>query len=395
VSSPFNNNTPFIWLSGPGATTVKLMGSGFASTDTNPVTPSMPLTSLFFVNAAEWDIGLGFDTLHYRPGFYTLGDCNNAGCANPPASFAFLADGLSRLGMGSDGRFAMTDLGNLHMFSANGIPIGTPFAVGNAATTVAFDSANNLVAVARSSAGPIGLFDITKPPAVNFAPANVTGSVTEVVQLDGTGCAAQPDEGKVTIFPMDNTVFTSISSPAGAAGSKPWSVAMVHVGTELDCVSISPAEGKLTWTNTADGSTSGTTTLAGISATSTPHVVAFEGGAQAGTIAVFSPQDNLAVFVNSSTKTEIRRVTLPSSTTTHVTQVAADPTGGNLILMNATVNSTTASQGFMKLVVASGAQSPTGPNSTSSTLFTDVAVSPASANIVGGSFAAPHLIPIQ
>jgi hypothetical protein len=361
-------------------------------------------TSRLFVSPTEFDLGIQFanggNGADFRTGFQTLSDCsgpNDTNCSNPPAVFVFLGDGLSRMGMGSDGRFVMQDNGKVQLFSATGSPVGSPFTVGNFAGSVAFDASKNLVAVANSSAGAVALFDVNNPTAPgHFTSANVTGTVKEVVQLNDLGCAAIPATGIVTIFPMDLLATTSISSPAGAAGSKPWSVAIVHVGTELDCVSISAGDSKLVWINTADGSTSGSLTLPGITPNGTPRVVAFDSGAQAGTVAVFSPQDSLVVLVDSATKTEIRRVVVPSSPAFHMVQVAADPTAGNLLLSYGNVNGNATSATFMKLAVASGAPIPySGPDSTSNILFMDVAVSPVSPNIIGGSLGVPVLIPIQ
>lgn len=44
---------------------------------------------------------------------------------------------------------------------------------------------------------------------------------------------------------------------------------------------------------------------------------------------VFSPQDNLVVVVDSATKTEVQRLTVPSSPASHMVQIAADSVGGN------------------------------------------------------------------
>jgi hypothetical protein len=161
---------------------------------------------------------------------------------------------------------------------------------------------------------------------------------------------------------------------------------MTQVGAELDCASISSGDSKLVWTNTADGSTKGTLALTGITPNGMPRIVAWNSGAQTGTLAVLSPQDSLIVFVNSNTKTEIRRVLAPSSPTSHIVQVAVDETAGNLILVYANVNGGAASTSFMKLAVASGVPVPfAGPNSTSTILFMDVAVSPVFPVIRGGS----------
>jgi len=163
VSSPFNGNSAFISLASPGATTVKLLGSGFASTDTQVLTPTLPLTTRIFASATEFDLGLGFDNNHFRPGFYGIVDCNGPNCSNPPAAFAFLGDGLSRLGMGADGRFCQRDAGTLACFNADRTAISNPFSVGNGVAGIAFDSAKNLAVVAGSGAGAVALFDITNP----------------------------------------------------------------------------------------------------------------------------------------------------------------------------------------------------------------------------------------
>ena len=357
----------------------------------------MPLTSRFFVSATEWDIGLGFDNVHFREGFYSLGDCNNLGCANPPAPFAFLGDGLSRLAMGADGRFCQRDAGTVACFNADGTASGSSFTLSNGVGGIAFDSTKNLIILAATGAGTVAMFDAANPLAPgHFSSANVSGSAKDVATLGGLGCVAQPTEGVVSIFPVDLTLFTSISSPAGAVGTKPWSVAMSQLGAELDCVSTSASDSKLVWTNTADGSTKGTLALSGITPNGMPRIVAWNSGAQTGTLAVFSPQDSLIVFVNSSTKAEIRRVVAPSAPTSHVVQIAADETAGNLVLVYANINGSVASTSFMKLAVGLGAPVPyAGPNSTSNILFMDVAVSPASPVIRGGTFGQNASIPIQ
>ena len=355
-----------------------------------------------FASPTEFDLGIQFadggNGADFRTGFQTLSDCNTLNqCSNPPAVFVFLGDGLSRVGMGADGRFVMQDNGKVQLFSATGSPSGSPFTVGNFAGSVAFDSGKNLAAVASAGSGSVTLYDVTNPTAPgHFGSANVTGTVKEVVQLDDVGCAAIPGSNIVTVFPIDLLATTSISSPAGAVGSKPWSVAMQHVGTELDCISISAGDSTLAWTNTADGRTSGSLTLAGITANGTPRVVALEGGAQPGKVFVFSPQDNLVVVVDSATKTEVRRLTVPSSPASHMVQIAADSVGGNGLLFYGNINGNVASTSVMKLAPASGAPVPySGPNSTSPLLFMDVAVSPVSPTIFGGSLGQASSIPIQ
>lgn len=399
--------TPFIWLPNPGATTVALTGSGFGATDTQVMTPGNPnatrFTSRTFASSTEFDLGIQFanggNGADFRTGFQTLSDCsgpNNTHCSNPPAVFTFLGDGLSRMGMCSDGRFLLEDNGKVQLFTSTGSSSGSPFVVGNFAGSIACDAGKNLVVVTNGSSGPITMFDFTNPTAAgHFAPANVTGSVKGVAmdEASHTGCVVQPNENKVTIFPVDLTLFISVSSPAGAVGSKPWSVATVHVGTELDCVSISAGDSKLVWTNTADGSTSGSLALTGITANGTPRVVAFDSGGEAGKVAVFSPQDNLVVVIDSATHAEVRRLVVPSSPASHMVQIAADPVAGDLILLYANVNGNVASTSVMKLALASGAPVPfSGPNSTSPILFMDVAVS---SSIFGGSLGQIASIPIQ
>lgn len=393
VVSPFNNNSPFISLPNLGTTSVKLLGSGFASTDNQVVSPSMPFTSRVFVSSTEFDLGLGFDNAHFRTGFYTLADCN-ANCSNPPASFAFFGDGLSRLSMGTDGRFCQRDAGTAACFNADRSAAGSSFAVGNFGAGIAFDNANNLLAVAGAACGPVCLYDLTDP--VNkFSSANVSGSVKGISQRNGTGCVAQPSEGIVTIFPVDPTLHTSVSSPPGTAGAHPWSVDMAQIGTDLECVSIA-TDGTLARFSTADGSVKGSLAITGLTSGGTPRVVTFNSGSATGTAAVLSPADSLIVFVNLGTMAEIRRVTAVSTATNHVAQIIADETAGDLIIIFANVNGGTTMSTFAKLTIASGNPVPyTGPNSTAALLFMDVAVSPVSPTIIGGSFGQNAAIPVQ
>lgn len=386
-------NSPFIWLANFGATTVALSGSGFAQIDTQMDSEGTPFATRRFVSANQWILGLGFDTNNFRTGFHTLSDCNTSGCSNPPAAYTFLADGLPKLGMGGDGRFIQVDR-NAQLYSATQNPIGSPFSVGNGAGSVAFDSINNVAAIAHANCGPVCLYDLTDP-AHKFGAANVSGSVKGIAQSNGTGCVAQPTEGVVTIFPMDLTKFTSVSSPGGAAGTAPWSVDMAQIGTDLECVSIS-TDLKLTRFSTVDGSLKGSLAITGLTSGGTPRVVTFNSGSATGTAAVLSPTDNIIVFVTLSTMMEIRRVTVAPSATSHVAQIMADETAGNLIIVIANVNGGTTTSGFAKLVIASGNPVPyTGPNSTAILLFMDVAVSPVSPNIIGGSFGQNAAIPVQ
>ena len=394
ATSPFNGNSPFVVLQNPGATTVQLLGSGFAATDTQVFAPSLPQTPGTFVDSGHWTIGLGFDNNHFRSGFYTIADCNGLACSNPPAGFAFVGDGLSRLGMGTDGRFCQRDAGTVACFNADRSAAGSPFAVGNGAAGIAFDTAKNLVAVAGSSTGPVGLFDITNPGA-HFTSANVTGSVKGIAQKDGTGCVAQPNEGIVTIFPVDLTLSTSISSPTGAAGSQPWSVDMAQIGAELDCVSIS-RDNMLTRFSTVDGSLKGSLSLTGLTSGGVPRVVVFNSGGALGTAAVLSPLDNVIVFVNLNTMAEIRRVPVPPTQTSRAVQIATDEIGANLIIVFGNVSGNVTFSSFAKLAVASGNPIPySGANSTAALLFMEVAVSPASPNIVGGSMGQNAAVPLQ
>jgi hypothetical protein len=102
------------------------------------------------------------------------------------------------------------------------------------------------------------------------------------------------------------------------------------------------------------------------------------------------------VFVNLTTMTEIRHVSVPPTATSHAVQIVADETGANAIIVFGNVNSSTTFSGFAKLAVASGNPVPyTGANSTAPLLFMDVAVSPVSPKIIGGSLGQNAAVPIQ
>jgi len=213
--------------------------------------------------------------------------------------------------------------------------------------------------------------------------------------LNDIGCVAQPTEGVVTIFPVDLLLSTSISSSAGSAGSQPWSVSMVHIGAELDCVSISQ-DNRLARFSTTDGTLKGSLTLSGLTSGGNPRIVTFNSGSAVGTAALLSPLDNIIVFVNLSNMTEIRRVLVPPTPTSRVLQIAADETAGNIIIVFGNVSGGTTFSGFAKLAIASGDPVQySGPNSTAALLFMDVAVSPISPNVIGGSLGQNIVIPVQ
>jgi hypothetical protein len=125
-------------------------------------------------------------------------------------------------------------------------------------------------------------------------------------------------------------------------------------------------------------------------------VVVYNAGAAAGTAAVFSSLDNVIVFVNLTTMTETRRVSVPPSANSRAVQIAADEAGANVVIVFANVSGNVAFSGFAKLAVASGSPVPySGPSSTAALLFMDVAVSPVSPKIIGGSLGQNAALPIQ
>jgi hypothetical protein len=296
--------------------------------------------------------------------------------------------------MGSDGRFCQRDAGTLACFNSDRSAAGNPFPVGNGIGGIAFYAPKNLVLVSGSSTGPVGMWNITNP-STKFAPANITGSTRGIAQKDGIACVAQPTEGVVTIFPADLTLFTSVSSPAGTAGGQPWSVDMVQIGTELDCVSIS-RDNKVARFSAADGSLKGSLALAGLTPGGTPRIVTFNTGSAAGTAAILNSSDNVIVFVNLSTMTELRRVSVVPTQTSHAVQIIVDETAANVVIVFGNVSGNVTFSGFAKLAVASGNPVPySGPNSIASLLFMDVAISPVSPKIIGGSLGQNAEIPIQ
>jgi hypothetical protein len=170
---------------------------------------------------------------------------------------------------------------------------------------------------------------------------------------------------------------------------------MVQIGAELDCVSISQ-DNKVARFSAADGSLKGSLALAGLTSGGTPRVVTFNTGGAAGMGAVLNPLDSVIVFVNLTTMTELRRVSVAPTQNDRAVQIIADETGSNLVIVFGNVSGNVTFSGFAKLAVVSGNPVPySGPNSTASLLFMDVAISPISPKIIGGSLGQNAEIPIQ
>jgi len=339
----------FVTLPSPGIVPNQVLGSGFQSDDNLTATAGITLTPApTFVSSIEWDVSLAFGTNEFTPDWKSVEVCShdNSVCAVNPGRFAFLGAGENWLVSNGSGVFFQLHGGNITKFNAGGSLGDT--AVGTSASAITWDLTSNLLAIANGSSGPVSFRDANNPST--FGGANVSGSVAGIASANGTGCAAQPVEGKLTCFPMDrlSSVTTSIT-----LGNRPTSVAMTNVGGEHDAFVVLSGTNQLARIRVSDMSVQPTSTslvtLPGPTG-GIPRVVTFQNG----TVAVLV--NGNVVIVDPTTMTITRTVSLGDSATAKVVQVLPDDLAGTIILFIA--NPSTQFTTFAKLNVSTGVITP-------------------------------------
>jgi len=353
-----------VYLDAAGtASGVEIDGSGFA--------PGCTLHDSLFgdttlpngVNPNQIVVDLPFDTEHYSPGWVTF-SVLCASAASNAANLAFVgnqntlalsATQLFQLDQAQglpNGQNGFARIFNLDGTANGSFQVGAKDALPNG---IAFDDSTGLVLVTYPS-NQVALYDSTStPPGMLFTTAGVMpGSATVAVAttLDNfnnpIACTTQPAVGMLSCFvvPSDPVPPAFTSAPAGTA---PWSLAMTTLGGKADAIvydregtqllgfSVIAPKGQQPVITPA-----GTLTLSGITPASQLtgmnggwQLVAFGSGIASGTAAFLSQFDQVLVFVDLSTMTELRRVALQAIPL----RIAGDETHGAVIVAFADVNS--------------------------------------------------------
>lgn len=354
-----------------------MLGSGFQTGDTINTAPNANLLSEQLVNAGEADLMTGLDTPHASPGSFTFTECRGGTttCSNP-WSVAFTGN-QNDLVIGSDGELYNLDrvAGEIWKFKSDGTPDGAintgPL---SGEVSIAFDAVNNLIWVNQYGSGSAYGFSVATGSLVAGSTAGnlISDSGVESGVYCGTGNAT----GNFACFVANGAQLPVAYTPAG---TEPWSVTMLTLnpGTqsqETDAF-VYDREGTALYdfiVTLPSGATVPVITLKPLSTNPlilngiTPadmlantgnggwYLVRFATGPAAGMMAFLSAYDNTLVFVNASTMTETKRVTLnlptqPASGTSF--RIAADETNGRVIVALANVGAST-STSFLSVTPA-------------------------------------------
>jgi hypothetical protein len=373
-----------IYLDSEGAVDgLEINGSGFA--------PGCVLHDSLFgdstlaagTSANQIVVNLSFDTPHYSPGWVTFSVSCASGTSNS-ANLAFEGN-QNTLAISATGELYQLDQaqgaptgqnGFVRVFDANG-SANTSFLVGALANGIAFDDLTGQVLVSYPG-GSVAIYDPATGTAVNSA--GVTpGPVMGVAAKNGLGCATQPAQNFLSCFVVSLALFNPPIA-AVAAGTQPWTSAMLTLGSETDALVYSRESTEIRRYSVLDLddktqiTLQGALTVSGITRASQLQganggwqIVAFGSGLASRTAAFLSQTDGILVFVDLNTMMELRRVTLQGIPL----RIAPDATHGTVIVAFADVNA--GLMRFAKVDVATATL--TSLNATSSLLAVGLAVS--------------------
>jgi hypothetical protein len=341
-------------------------------------------------------VSLSFDTAHYSPGWLAFSVSCPSGTSNS-ANLAFVGN-QNTLALSATGELYLLDQaqgaptgqnGFVRIFNSSGTSMGS-FQVGAPANGIAFGDTTGQVLVSYPG-GPVVMYDPASGSPVNIVGVTPGPSIG-VATTNSLGCTTEPIQGNLACFVVGLGLFNPPFKFA-AAGNQPWSLDMVTLtlgtGTETDAIVYSRESTEIRRYSVLDLNDStritfeGAVILPGI----TPEdqlqggvdggwqVVVFGSGPASGTAAFLSQFDRTLVFVDLSSMTELRRVTLQGAPF----RIAADETHGTVIVVFADVNAGLTR--FAKVNVASATV--TNLNSTSSLLTTGLAVSTDGSSIYG------------
>jgi hypothetical protein len=315
-----------------GRIVVTLNATGVIASDTFKVTPALPILGSQFVNG-NLVVTVGFDTPHQTDGEFSFQICAPDGTACSPPADLILAPNQNALTVAPSGSFVMLDLGTVSRFNPDGTAAGS-FSIGSGAggvSTIASDGSGNTVVEGttyNASGTAIGLVtDDGNGGAMGTGASGTTGCITrQSANLLSCFTTAQ------LATPMRSTATT---------GAEPWLTELVNLpsgaATELDAVVFYRQSAELRRYSTATMAMQGTAlpTLGVTPKSQFPvgvgmwRLVVFRSGPAQGAGALLSEADNLLIFFDISSMTELRRVTLPGAAAVNL---AADQTHGAVIV---------------------------------------------------------------
>jgi hypothetical protein len=318
------------------------------------------------VNSGKAYLLLGFGTPQSSPGSFVFNDCRTSTNCSNSWSVAFTGN-QNDLVIGPDGELYNLDrvAGYAWKFKSDATPDGD-IKTGSLAeeVSIGFDAVNNLVWDNDLPSGTALGFDADTSSLVT---GGVAGNMLSDSAIENSMyCGAENTAGDVACL------FTKTINPTFAyapAGTEPYSIVMMTLGSgtqsqETDAF-VYDRQGTVLYCFTValpSGSNTPTITLKNLSVNPlllkdlTPadqlngtgnggwYLVRFASGPAAGTIALLSAYDDVVVFVNASTMTEINRVPLnlpsqPASGTAF--RMAADETNGRAVVAIANVGAAT------------------------------------------------------
>ncbi len=371
-----------------GIVSVEIDGAGFVSGDLLNTTPNANLQLVQFVSSTKLVAYLGLDTPHYLPGWFGFSDCSSDGsvCSNT-ANFAYLGN-QNELASSATEAFQLNPItGPVDKFT---LPAGSSDGTINTGgdTGIAVDDKTGYVVLSGNAGTTINeLLWFDQSGNLQGASASNGEVVVAAAAKNGIGCTTQPAAGLLSC--VDLTQFSPPMTSV-AAGTEPWSLAMVTLGSgttaETDAIVYSRESTEIRRYSVANvngtiGITlQGALTLSGITPESQIPVqdggwqlVAFGSGPAAGTAAFLSQYDKTLVFVNLASMTEIGRVALQGVPF----RIAADETHGTVVVAFADVPAGLTR--FAKVDVATGTV--TNLTATSNLLSVGLLVSADGANI--------------
>ena len=355
-----------------GMVTETMSGSGFQIGDTVNTVPNAWPQLVELVNPDEVYYVMGLDTFHSSPGSFTFTDCRGTTttCSNP-WNTAFTGN-QNDLVIGPDGELYNLDrvAGYIWKFKADATPDGNintgPLAE---EVSIAFDATNDSVWENQYSSGLTdGYSAATGAPVASSA--NAGNLLSDSAVEDSVYCGTENTAGDIACL-FTKTIYPTFAY--ASAGMEPYSIVMLTLnqgtqspetdafvydreGLALYDYVITPPSGSATIPTIAlkpfQAPLVNPLILAGLMPADTLtntgkggwYLARFETGPAAGTVALLSAFDNVVVFVNAGTMTEIKSVPLnlpaqPASGSAF--RLAADETNGRAIVAIANVGAST------------------------------------------------------
>ena len=311
---------------------VDLNGSGSLVGDTVVSNPAGVLFGAQYNSSSQISPNIGFDTPHTSPGWFSLEDCQpNGGICSNPIYLGFLGP-QNLLAILTGGEMYSSDLpaATIWKFKPDGTSDGTLLG-SEGAPGIAIDDKTSDILVTQRSGASVAILN----PDMGFGS---TGPGMGVAARNGVGCITQPSVNYLSC--MDLTQANPTLNPL-TVGSQPVSVAMGLFGTETDAFVFTRDGNPILWKVDVSGGSpilKGSVSLTGMTPAANLyqknpfaggwHVVVFDSGPASGTAAALSTADNLLLFVDTSTMTITKSVTLPGVPF----RIAVDKTHGKLIV---------------------------------------------------------------